>query len=99
MNSTGFNILFASGCILLYLPSLWAKFTFSGRHHTRAKFFIAFSYNLLISHFHWRFVETGNLPFLGVYEPEPMGWLSLFMVLAYAYALPSERNSKFCFRK
>lgn len=99
MNSITFYALFVSGCLLLYLPSLWIKCRFSGRSHTTAKFFVAFAYNLLISHFHWRFAETGNLPFLGVYDPEPMGWVSLFMVLAYAYALPSERNSRFCFRK
>lgn len=99
MSSLTFNFLFMTGCVVFYLPSLWAKFAFGGEKYTQTKSVIAILYALFFTYAHWRFAETGNLPFLGVYEPEPMGWVSLFMVLAYAYALPSEKNSKFCCRK
>jgi hypothetical protein len=95
MSDLAFNLLFITGCIFSYLPALWAKFAFSGKTYTQAKSLVAFFYGLFFTYSHWRFAETGALPFLGVHEREPMGWVSLFMVFAHAYALPTENNNKF----
>ncbi len=99
MTSWTFNLIFVTGCLAVYLPALWAKFSFSGKNYTQAKSVAAVIYSIFFSYSHWRFLETGALPFLGVYEREPMGWLSLFMVLAHAYALPTEGNIWFWNKK
>jgi len=95
MSDLAFNLSFMAGCILSYLPALWAKFAFSGKNYTQTKSLVAFFYGLFFTYSHWRFAETGSLLFLGPYEREPMGWLSLFMVFAHAYALPSEKSIRF----
>jgi hypothetical protein len=92
MSSFTFNLFFASGCLLTYMPALGAKFSFSGKNYTQATSVSALIYSIFFTYLHWRFIDKGALPFLGVYEREPMGWLSLFMVLAHAYALPTEGN-------
>lgn len=90
MTSLTFNLFFVFGCLLFYLPALWAKFSFSGENYTQATSMSAVIYSIFFNYLHWRFIDKGALPFLGVYEREPMGWLSLFMILAHAYALPTE---------
>jgi hypothetical protein len=94
-----FNLYFVVGCLLSYLPALWAKFSFSGKNYTQATSVGALIYSIFFTYLHWRFIDKGALPFLGVYEREPMGWLSLFMVLAHAYALPTEGNIWFWTKK
>lgn len=92
MTSLTFNILFVAGCLLSYFPALWAKFRFSGKNHTQTKSIAAVLYCIVFTYSHWQFIDKGALPFLGVYEREPMGWLSLCMLLAHAYALPTEKT-------
>lgn len=99
MTDLKFNIFFVAGCLASYLLALWAKFSFSGKNYTQAKSVSAVLYSIFFTYLHWRFLETGSLPFLGVFEQEPMGWLSLFMVLAHAYALPTEGDIWFWTKK
>jgi hypothetical protein len=94
-----FNLYFVIGCLLSYLPALWAKFSFSGKNYTQATSVGATIYSIFFTYLHWRFIDKGALPFLGVYEREPMGWLSLFMILAHAYALPGGNNVRSWMRK
>lgn len=99
MNDLTFNLFFATGCILSYVPALWLRFSYAGKNCTHATSAGALLYSVFFTYLHWRFIDKGALPFLGVYEREPMGWLSLFMVLAHTYALPTEGNIWFWNKK
>jgi len=88
MNSFTFYTYFIFFCALSYLPSIWTKFIFSRRNYTDTKYFIAILYGLTISYIHWRFAQTGKLPFFGTQDRSAMGWISLFMIFAHAYAIP-----------
>lgn len=99
MNNVTFNLLFATGCILSYIPALWLRFSYSGKNYTHVTSAGAIIYSIFFTYLHWRFIDMGALPFLGVYEREPMGWLSLFMILAHAYALPTEGDIWFWTKK
>lgn len=94
MNNATFYMIFIALCIAFYLPPLWAKFACSGKTYNHTVFCAVMTYNTFFVYVHWRFAETGNLPFAGAHEKTVMGWVSLFMLFAYGYAIPSEHESQ-----
>ena len=73
---------------LLYLPSCWAYFAFSGHNFSPYKFWIVSIYNILCGSMHVFFVQDGTLLFLGRVDNSVMGWISLVMIFVYAFTLP-----------
>lgn len=94
MNDIIFNSAFTVASILLYIPSLWARASFSGTDFSRNKLWGTMLYNYIFMFIHFDFVKNSQLPFIGQREESSIEWLSFFMIFAYLYALPSERNLK-----
>ncbi|WP_122666077.1 hypothetical protein [Pseudomonas viridiflava] len=94
MNNTVFYITFTCFSFLLFLPSLWARFNFSGKKYTDNKSLIAKIYNSALFFIHLNFIQNEQLPFIGNIKSETIGWVSLVMAILYMYALPTRRNIK-----
>lgn len=94
MNNAIFYFTFCFLSVLLYLPSLWARFTFSGEKYTDNKSLIAKTYNGIFFFIHLNFIQNEQLPFIGNINPDTIGWVSLAMAILYMYALPTRRDIK-----
>lgn len=94
MNNTVFYITFTCFSLLLFLPSLWARFNFSGEKYTDNKSLISKIYNSTLFFIHLNFIQNEQLPFIGSIKSETIGWVSLIMAILYIYALPTRRNIK-----
>ena len=80
--------------VLLYVPSCWAHFAFSGNNFTPFKFWVVAIYNILCGSMHVFFVQYGTLPFLGRVDNSVMGWLSLVMIFFYVFTHPDNWERK-----
>lgn len=88
MNTLFFYTAFTFFSILFYLPSLWARYAFSGRNFSAVKFWCVMIYNVMFISFHIDFVEKKHIPFIGERDNSVIGWLSFFLIFAYGYAIP-----------
>lgn len=79
---------------LMYWPSYWAYFAFSGRNFSPFKFWVMGIYNVLLGSIHVFFVQDSTLPFMGRVDNAVMGWISLVMIFAYAFTLPANWERK-----
>jgi len=89
MSGLSFYLIFTTIAIALYIPSRWSKSAFSGEHYTPAKYWLAVSYNMVLSFIHNRFVQTGKLPYIGYTDNSVMGWLSMVMMVLHLCSLPA----------
>ncbi|MCQ3002112.1 hypothetical protein NLO98_20385 [Pseudomonas syringae] len=94
MSDILFYGIFCLISLLLFLPSLWARFAYSGAKFTNKKSSIATAYNGILIFIHLNFIKNDTLPFIGEKDPEIIGWVSFAMLFLYIYALPTERNIK-----
>jgi hypothetical protein len=85
--------------LTLYSPSLWARFAFSGENFSADKATAALIYNMICSLFHATFLEKGSVLSLGIIDSSAIGWLSFFMIIAHADALPYPWKRKALFSK
>lgn len=88
-------IFYAAFCVLsllLFIPSLWARFNFSGENYTDKKSLIAKTYNVTLFVIHLNFIQNDQLPFIGDIKADTIGWVSLVMAILYMYALPTRRD-------
>lgn len=94
MSNFIFYPLFVLITVLLYWPSYWAYFAFSGRNFSPFKFWGVGIYNVLFGSIHVLFVQDSTLPFMGRVDNSVMGWLSLVMIFVYAFTLPANWERK-----
>ncbi|KTC16178.1 hypothetical protein AO391_12330 [Pseudomonas marginalis ICMP 9505] len=80
--------------VLLYWPSYWAYFAFSGKRFSPLKFWGVIVYNILFGSIHVFFVQDGTLPFMGQVDNSVMGWVSLVMIFVYSFSLPADWERK-----
>ena len=80
--------------LLLYWPSYWAYFAFSGRRFSALKFWGAGIYNVLCASIHGFFLRDSTLPFIGYADNSVMGWLSLVMIFIHVCTLPDNLERK-----
>jgi hypothetical protein len=91
--------LYILSALALYSPSLWARFAFSGENFTADKATAALIYNMICSLFHSSFLENRSVLSPGIIDSSALGWLSFFMIIAHADALPYPWKRKFLFGK
>ena len=94
MNNAIFYSVFCATSLLFFLPSLWARFAFSGEKYSYRKSITATTYNGVFFFIHLNFIKNSELPFMGEIEPDTIGWVSFAMLFLYMYAIPTERNIK-----
>lgn len=87
-----FYILYLPITALLFLPSIWARFNFSGENYTDKKSLIAKTYNVTLFVIHLNFIQNDQLPFIGDIKADGIGWVSFVMAILYMYALPTRRD-------
>ncbi len=87
--------------ILLLLPSLWARSAWSGKAFSELKFFISVAYNALLITIHMNFAKNGELPLFGRLDNSQTGWISVCLVIAHGFSVPSayEKNSAYANKK
>ncbi|WP_157900757.1 hypothetical protein [Pseudomonas floridensis] len=69
--------------IRLYLPSFWARYTFSGKGFTATRFWILNVYNIILGYLHMRFIENNSIPLYGYLDSSMPGWFSMAMIIAH----------------
>lgn len=99
MNNFIFYPVFVLITALLYVPSYWAYFAFSGRNFSPCKFWAVAIYNIFCGSIHVFFVQDGALLFLGRVDNTVMGWISLVMIFVYAFTLPANWDRKSWFSR
>ncbi len=88
MDNIGFHILYIIITVLLFAPSLWAKFAHGGKNHTGKKQLIVCLYNVAIVIGHLIFADTGHLHFIGETRSPLVVNVAGYMIFAYIYAMP-----------
>lgn len=98
MNNFIFYPVFVLITALLYVPSYWAYFAFSGRNFSPASFgqLLSTTYSVDLYMF---FVQDGTLLFLGRVDNTVMGWISLVMIFVYAFTLPANWDKTLVFHR
>ncbi|SQG00095.1 Uncharacterised protein [Paucimonas lemoignei] len=80
--------------LLFYLPSLWARFNYSGEKYSSNSSLIARTYNATLFFIHLNFIQNEQLPFIEHKDPDPIGWISFAMLILYINTLPTRRHIK-----
>ncbi len=80
--------------VLLYWPSFWANYAWSGRRYSAFKFWGVGSYNVLCAAIHNFYVRDSTLPFMGHVDNAVMGWISLVMIFVHISTFPVEWERK-----
>lgn len=88
IDNTWFYTLYIIITVLLFAPSLWAKFALGGENFSGKKQLIVFLYNVAIVTGHIIFAGTAHLNFVGETRDPVVLNLTGYVVLAYVYAIP-----------
>ncbi|WP_421523376.1 hypothetical protein [Pseudomonas yamanorum] len=88
MSDVYFYLTYALVTLLFYIPSLLARFRWSGSGFSKLKFFGVLVYNILFVYVHMKYVKYGYLPFFGEREDPVLGWVSFVMIFLYMFSMP-----------
>lgn len=74
--------------LLLYAPTFWARWGFSGDNYSEWKLSLVFYYNVACAFFHVYFIQTGAMLFYGPVNNSVLGLVSLVMIGVHARTRP-----------
>jgi hypothetical protein len=83
-----FYVGYAFFTMLAYLPSLYARYSWSGTGFLKRKFFAMLIYNILCVYVHMKYVKYSCLPVVGEKEDPILGWISFSMIVVYMFSMP-----------
>jgi hypothetical protein len=93
MSNAEICAIFLIFTILFYLPTICARYRFSGAAFSPLKLWGVMTYNIVCGYYHLKFVAYGTLPSIGEAENSTLGWVSLCMPVIYGLSLPSPKNN------
>lgn len=88
MSDVYFYVTYALLTLLFYIPSLWARFEWSGAGFSKLKFYSLLAYNVFFVYVYMKYVKYGSLPFIGEREDPFLGWVSFAMIFLYMFSMP-----------
>lgn len=98
MNSLLHYSTFTAVSLSLYILARRIKSSYSGENYTPLKFWLAVSYNMTLCFIHYRFAQTGKLPYIGHTDNSIIGWPSLTLTFLHIFSLPALRPRRWRWR-